>query len=65
MMLGLQPLPDQNPTLLRGDKESSKRKPIQWEDSDTESTPEEKNLYCAICSHKITDESQKSPCVEN
>ena len=31
----------------------------QDEDSDTESMPEENNLYCAACNWKITSENQK------
>jgi hypothetical protein len=49
-----------NIVLFRDFEKSINRKSNQVEDSDTESISEEKNLYCAACNLKITNENQKT-----
>jgi hypothetical protein len=59
-MLSIRNLPNIDPILFRDFQESENPKTSSKEDSDTESIPEEKNLYCATCNWKITKEDQKT-----
>jgi hypothetical protein len=49
----------QRPVLLRNLQVSTEQKPKKAENSEIESTPEKKSLYCVVCHWKITNENQK------